>query len=1058
MDVLTIRKNRNFGTVRHSGTANKGESVAKGESKTVQTPLPAVSKTLRDLVTRLSQKAAHSQTGQQLLQTGESALAEVEDSLRRMSELAQEAEEGKSPDRAALQKELKQLCEKIDRVLDSAVFQGQSLFQNERTSGEVAEVWEAFADDMETVFRAALEEPGIQNEVQSFPDWLLKGLEEPDFSKLLHGLGLSENARPQELLAAVANRDWQKNAAARQLAALYLGAVIAGGGTPPTDPDLSAIVRGLQTLLARAAETSLDEAVQELTNGTFMSISDFETQFGNRTVQGLDTFLTKFLLANCGTDPLIPGASLGLLSELTRFDLELLQEATTLARTSNLSSSGTAETQEMPMQQFGALQVSGQDLSGVSFDHATGVLTLHNAQDVTIQLADSAVTESAANTAAQNTGEVPTQTAGNGNPTGTVIVAAGSGTVTLRDVDASILRIATSEARIFSAGETQLETVELQNGATVILGGDGLLEIGAFRAEKASVLSLTGGAVIVGGGDGELGENITVHMDAPASLAARLKNVFDSHKTILSPFDIDWETQLPGWERMIGAAIDGKQARMSLFREFLDPIRLWLAQESDPSHGHPVHTVTVYGKDETGHQKTQYVYLHWDENTRTFQKVSMYPNPFTVTGGEEGGDWTYDEASHTLTILTAQVTGISGGSGIDAEQNPFSGRILLANQTGEVTLVLNGVDCRVSTGRAFDLGRENEVTLLLGAGTENIFVSGAGCAGISLEDGTSLYLDAEPEETEEEESKEREKTEEDVPTGTLVAVGGNGGAGIGRDSGGGWDRISKIVMQGGVVTAKGGGAGAGIGAGKHGFWGDITITGGVITAVGGPNGGAGIGGALGALVGDITLRGGIITASASYHAAAIGAGIEGECGNILITGSARIARAQGGDPGGDIGACIFGKCGEIVVSGGAEIGAASIKRWTPEGIAVQIGRKNITLPQFCLSARTLLLNRIDLSSRAGARTAGGTIRAASRRVSQIQATYNALCNQLEQTIGNLRDTKEYVSAVERLIRNAEEAGALLSDTKRSILRQSAQAMRSHSEQDTEDVLRLLRDR
>ena len=119
----------------------------------------------------------------------------------------------------------------------------------------------------------------------------------------------------------------------------------------------------------------------------------------------------------------------------------------------------------------------------------------------------------------------------------------------------------------------------------------------------------------------------------------------------------------------------------------------------------------------------------------------MYPNPFTVTGGEPGRDWAYDEASHTLHILTPQVTAISGGAGTDANQAPFSGRIALADSIGTMELTLGGVVCRVSSGRAFSLGRANDVTLLLQRGSSNHFESGAGCAGISLGDGTSLRID-----------------------------------------------------------------------------------------------------------------------------------------------------------------------------------------------------------------------------------------------------------------------------------------------------------------------------
>ena len=148
----------------------------------------------------------------------------------------------------------------------------------------------------------------------------------------------------------------------------------------------------------------------------------------------------------------------------------------------------------------------------------------------------------------------------------------------------------------------------------------------------------------------------------------------------------------------------------------------------------------------------------------------MYPNPFTVTGGEPGRDWIYDEASHTLHILSAQVTAIAGGTGVDARKEAFSGRIALADGIGAVELALDGVVCRVSSGRAFRLGRGNDVTLLLQNGTDNLFESGAGCAGISLGDGTSLRIDC----------ADRPEAGED-PAGTLDATIGVGAQGAQSD-------------------------------------------------------------------------------------------------------------------------------------------------------------------------------------------------------------------------------------------------------------------------------------
>lgn len=190
----------------------------------------------------------------------------------------------------------------------------------------------------------------------------------------------------------------------------------------------------------------------------------------------------------------------------------------------------------------------------------------------------------------------------------------------------------------------------------------------------------------------------------------------------------------------------------------------------------------------------------------------MYPNPFSVTGGEPGRDWVYEEESQTLYILSSQVSAISGGSGTDAAQEPFSGRIALADGIGPMELALGGVVCRVSSGRAFSLGQGNDVTLILQSGTSNLFESGTGCAGISLGSGTSLNIDC------------TDPLSGGDPDGVLTATGGAGGAGIGWDGEESWDQTGQILIRGGVSVGAGG------------FMGSVTIIGGMIVSSDGRGG------------------------------------------------------------------------------------------------------------------------------------------------------------------------------------------------------------------------------
>ena len=234
--------------------------------------------------------------------------------------------------------------------------------------------------------------------------------------------------------------------------------------------------------------------------------------------------------------------------------------------------------------------------------------------------------------------------------------------------------------------------------------------------------------------------------------------------------------------------------------------------------------------------------------------------------------------------------------------------------------------------------------------------------------------------------------------------------------------------------------------------GPITITGGIITSTGGSGGGAGIGAALGAPVGDICIRGGAVTATAVQHAAAIGAGVQGESGDILITGSARITKAQGGNPGADIGACLFGNCGKVLISGGADIGSARL--WTRSGISLQMGEDTVTLPQFRLSSRALRLRKLRISTREAAQAAMVTVDVDRRWVAQIQAAYNTLYTQL--TRSGFAGGPGPAGQSDDPVRDAGAAGVLLKDMGDSIPLPSSQALHTHSRRSKEDVRQLLR--
>ena len=96
----------------------------------------SISEKMRRQIRGLTQASSNAQDGISCVQTAEGALAEVEDMLQRMNELAVKAENGTltEDDRAAVDAEVQQLVSEIDRVASTTTFNEQNLldgtFQN----------------------------------------------------------------------------------------------------------------------------------------------------------------------------------------------------------------------------------------------------------------------------------------------------------------------------------------------------------------------------------------------------------------------------------------------------------------------------------------------------------------------------------------------------------------------------------------------------------------------------------------------------------------------------------------------------------------------------------------------------------------------------------------------------------------------------------------------------------------------------------------------------------------------------------------------------------------
>ena len=125
--------------------------------------------------------------------------------------------------------------------------------------------------------------------------------------------------------------------------------------------------------------------------------------------------------------------------------------------------------------------------------------------------------------------------------------------------------------------------------------------------------------------------------------------------------------------------------------------------------------------------------------------------------------------------------------------------------------------------------------------------------------------------------------------GTIAAIGGEGGAGIGGGEGGSGE---KLYFYSGTVQANGGRFASGIGGSYEGRGSEIHILGGTVTAYGG-EGGAGIGGGCWKTeqdmnginaAHDIYISGGTVTTKGGYNGAGIGGGQYVPARDITVTG------------------------------------------------------------------------------------------------------------------------------------------------------------------------------
>ena len=131
-----------------------------------------------------------------------------------------------------------------------------------------------------------------------------------------------------------------------------------------------------------------------------------------------------------------------------------------------------------------------------------------------------------------------------------------------------------------------------------------------------------------------------------------------------------------------------------------------------------------------------------------------------------------------------------------------------------------------------------------------------------------------------------------------------------------------------------------------------------------------------------------------------------------------------------------------------------------KGLILQIGDtaadfNQLTVSVSSMSAKSLGIADVDISTLEGAQTAIDKIRTAINSVSSTRGDLGAIQNRLEHTINNLSVTTENMTAAESRIRDTDMAKEMMSYTKNNILVQASQAMLAQANQIPQGVLQLL---
>lgn len=277
---------------------------------------------------------------------------------------------------------------------------------------------------------------------------------------------------------------------------------------------------------------------------------------------------------------------------------------------------------------------------------------------------------------------------------------------------------------------------------------------------------------------------------------------------------------------------------------------------------------------------------------------------------------------------------------------------------------------------------------------------------------------------------------------------GTVGSGAGIGSGGGAS-APNVIISGGTVLAKGGQCGAGIGGGIYSsnltyelYSGNITISGGNVTAIGGPG-----------FVNDTQIPSAIGQGGLTYSATHWTPFLEqywfAGFGNLTVDGMAEDMYMEGRSQKDDRGCYVYTypkKQGQP--ENNTSKGLWWIQMGATEGNGIFISTGKISL-------QDLGLNDLEVYSHQKASFAITKVQNAIDKVSTIRAHIGAQYNRLEHGVRIAENTAENTQTAESRIRDTDMALEMVSQFKHSILQQAGQSMLAQANQIPAGVLKLL---